>query len=220
VAARYNVTVCLRPRVGQHIVAGTVIGWVWKAGPEEPRPDAAIFERAVHLDVRIGFERTVEQDIAFGIRQQIDIASKALSAAINDPYTAIQAIDHLSVVYSELAAHPLGARFLTSPDRSGTVIVPASTFEDYITFVCGLIGRYGAGDSAIMLALIRLLRTCAERLPPGTARIRVLQRAVAELSSDAERAIARPSDLESVRVAVVALQRKLAQRLQAELADS
>ena len=45
----------------------------------------------MHADIRIGFERTLEQDVAFGIRQQIDIACKALSPAINDPYTAVQA---------------------------------------------------------------------------------------------------------------------------------
>lgn len=53
--------------------------------------------------VRIGYERTMEQDVAFGIRQLADIASKALSPAINDPYTAVQAVDHLSVLLAALA---------------------------------------------------------------------------------------------------------------------
>ena len=54
---------------------------------------------------------------AFGIRQLIDIASKALSPAINDPYTAVQAIDHLAAVCADLATQPLGTSTLT--DGSG-----------------------------------------------------------------------------------------------------
>ena len=71
----------------------------------------------MNADTRIGFERTLEQDVAFGIRQQIDIVSKALSAAINDPYTAVQSIDHLSAVCCDLAVRPLGAEILTDPAR-------------------------------------------------------------------------------------------------------
>jgi uncharacterized membrane protein len=82
-----DVTICLRYRVGEHVVAGTVIGWVWAPSPVDPPPAAERFEVAVDADVRIGFERTIEQDIGFGIRQQIDIGCKALSPAVNDLVT-------------------------------------------------------------------------------------------------------------------------------------
>ena len=107
------------------------------AGPDDPRPDAERFARAVDADVRIGFERTLEQDVAFGIRQQIDIACKALSPAVNDPYTAVQAIDHLTVICCDLAVRPLGRHMLTDAAGRGRVIVPDNTFPDYLYFVCG-----------------------------------------------------------------------------------
>jgi uncharacterized membrane protein len=112
-----DVTICLRKRVGEHVVEGTVIGWIWAPSPADPPPAAEPFEAALDADVRIGFERTIEQDIAFGIRQQIDIGCKALSAAINDPYTAVQAIDHLAVVSSDLAVRPFGTKIITGPGR-------------------------------------------------------------------------------------------------------
>ena len=46
----------------------------------------------------LGDERTIEQDPAFAIRIIVDIADKALSPTINDPTTAVQALDHLSDV--------------------------------------------------------------------------------------------------------------------------
>jgi uncharacterized membrane protein len=91
--------------------------------------------------VQIGFERTLEQDAAFGIRQLVDVACKALFPAINDPYTAVQAVDHLSVIFCALARRPLGTH--VARDGLGAVIVPARRFGDYLAVMCGLIRRYG-----------------------------------------------------------------------------
>jgi uncharacterized membrane protein len=204
-AAEHGVTIGLRHRVGQHLVAGTVLGWVWTPSPDEPRPRAESFEAAVLSDVRIGFERTVEQDIGFGIRQQTDIACKALSPAVNDPYTAVQALDHLSVIYCDLAVRPLGTKVLTGPAGKGRVVVPGGTFDDYVRFITAAFGRYGSGDVIVMLALLRLFQNCVEVLPTGSDRLAVLDQAAATALADAERSIPRPDDLERIRAAVMSL---------------
>ena len=195
-------TICLRPRVGQHVVAGTTLGWVWAPSAEDPTPAAGVFEDAVHADIRIGFERTLEQDVGFGIRQQIDIASKALSAAINDPYTAVQAIDHLTVVCCDLAVRPLGSEILRDPAGRGRVVVPGNTFADYLFFVTGLVGRYGGNEYSVMSALVRLIRSCVEVLPAGSERLVSLDQAAVEVLGDVERMMQRPADVASVRAAV------------------
>jgi uncharacterized membrane protein len=205
-----GVTVCLRPRVGQHVITGTTLGWVWAAEPDDPRPDLALFDEAIHADVRIGFERTLEQDVAFGIRQQIDIASKALSAAINDPYTAVQAIDHLAVVCCDLAVRPLGAKIICDPKGRGCVVVPGNTFADYLVFICGLLGRYGAADLTVMTALLRLIRSCVEVVGADSGRLATLDQAAAALLVDAEREMRRASDVATYRSQVERLRTKIA----------
>jgi len=107
-AVRHGVSLRLRPRVGEHVVAGTTLVWIWRASPRDPAPDPQVFSRVLGTGVRIGFERTLEHDAAFGIRQLVDVACKALSPAVNDPYTAVQAVDHLSVIFCALAQRPLG----------------------------------------------------------------------------------------------------------------
>ncbi len=198
-ASESAVTICLRPRVGQHVVAGTTLGWVWAATAEDPRPAAEPFESAVNADVRIGFERTLEQDVAFGIRQQLDMACKALSPAINDPYTAVQAINHLSEICCELAGRPLGSDILTGPGGRGRVVVPGNTFNDYLFFVCGVMGQYGAHDVTVMTALSHLVRSCAEVLPAGSDRLNALHQAAGAILVDARRGLVRPSDVERLR---------------------
>ena len=212
-AVESGVTLCVRPRLGQHVIAGTTIGWVWASSRDLPRPKPDRFETAMNADTRIGFERTLEQDVAFGIRQQIDIVSKALSAAINDPYTAVQSIDHLSAVCCDLALRPLGAEILTDPHGGqGQVIVPANTFGEYLTFICGLIGRYGARDYTVMMSLLRLIRRCVEVVPPELDRLPILEEAAFTVLADAEREMQRPADLVNVREAVAAIRRKISAR--------
>jgi uncharacterized membrane protein len=208
-AAEADVTICLRPRVGQHVVAGTIIGWVWASGPDHPRLAAAPFEDAIEDDVLIGFERTLKQDIAFGIRQQIDIATKALSPAVNDPYTAVQVIDHLTVVCSDLAVRRLGADTRVGAAGHGRVIVPGNTFNDYLLFITRLIGRYGSGDGDVMLAMLRLIRTCLEVGEHTEDRLTTLATCVDELASDAAGGLRRQNDLERVRAAASTLRARI-----------
>ena len=210
VASQAGVTICLRARVGQHVVAGTTVGWVWAPTGEEPRPDPEPFEEAVNTDVRIGFERTLEQDVAFGIRQQLDIACKALSPAVNDPYTAVQAVNHLSEICCELAVLPLGADILTDASGRGRVVVPGNTFRDYLYFICGVMGRYGAHDVTVMTALSHLVRSCTEILPAGSDRLGPLHQAAGAILVDAKRGFVRPSDVESIRRTTESLLVKIA----------
>jgi uncharacterized membrane protein len=90
------------------------------------------------------------------------------------------------------------------------VIVPGNTFGDYIHFICSMIGRYGGSEVTVLLALVRLLRTCASALSEDPERQRALVEAAQMVLDDGERGIARPSDLESLRSVVRKLQAGLA----------
>src|SRR5262249_27916874 len=155
VAAGHGVCLRLRPRVGEHVVAGTTLAWIWAASPRDPSPDPRVFAPVLREGVRIGFERTLEQDAALGIRQLVDVACKARSPAVNAPYTAVQAVDHLSVIFCALAQRPLGNH--VARDGSGAVIVPGRRFPEYLATMCGLIRRYGSREPTVAYALLRLL---------------------------------------------------------------
>jgi hypothetical protein len=71
------------------------------------------------------------------------------------------------------------------------VVVPGNSFADYIFFIGGLFGHYGSSDVTVMLALVRLFRTCVEVLPASSDRLDVLDQAAAAALADAERSIPR-----------------------------
>jgi uncharacterized membrane protein len=199
VAEQHHVSVLLRFRVGEHVVAGTTVAWVWTASPEEAPPDAEDFRGATTRAVRIGFERTLEQDAAFGIRQLVDVACKALSPAVNDPYTAVQAIDHLSVIFCALAARPLGDDVVRNDAARALVVVPGRRFGEYLDTMCGLVRRYGAHEPTVSVALLRLLADCRTFIGPDEVRRGDVLRQASLIVEDAERSVHQPADLRQVR---------------------
>jgi uncharacterized membrane protein len=212
VATRHRVNVCLRPKVGEHVVAGTTLGWVWLSPAGEAMPEVDSFARHLDTAVRIGFERTLEQDIGFGLRQLVDIGCKALSSAINDPYTAIQAIQHLSVLFSALAARPLGDHVVRDAVSGVTVVVPDWRFHEWIAVGLGLLRRYGAKEPTVVQALLRLLNACAMLASDDPRRLSAIQKEAEILVADVQRSVVQPADLVIVEAEAKALQQVLADR--------
>ncbi|RBY77255.1 DUF2254 domain-containing protein [Geodermatophilus sp. TF02-6] len=212
-----RLTVRLRVHVGEHVVAGTVLAWVWTASPAQAPPPAAELATTLDRTVRIGFERTLEQDLGLGFRQLADPACKALSPAVNDPYTAVQAIDHLAVLFGALAARPVGDHVARDPDGSVRLVVPGRRFAELLAITVGLIRRYGAAEPNVVQALLRLLATCAALCTEDPRRWSAIATEAGLLVDDAERSIRQPEDLAVVhaqaRVVAEALDDRRAGRL-------
>jgi uncharacterized membrane protein len=194
VAAHHDAFVVLVPMIGEHVIVDTPLAWAWCAGDRPKLSPKATQELTTGLTrgVRLGFERTAEQDVAFGVRQLADVASKALSPAVNDPYTAVQAVDHLSVILAALATRPLGGRTLA--DRHGTARVhsPGRDWEYYIDLGLGQVRRFGHTEPRVVLALLRVARDLGTLCPP--ARRTALEGYVRVLLDDVRRDVAQPAD--------------------------
>jgi uncharacterized membrane protein len=211
-AREHGVHVRLGVWVGDHIVSGTVLAWMWTAAPDGPTPDPVLFQRALLGTVEVGFERTLQQDAALGIRQLVDIACKALSPAVNDPYTAVQAIDHLSVIFCALAVRPLGDDVAADPTGRGVVVVPGRRFGDYLATMCGLLRRYGCAEPTVSLALLGLLHKCAAVLADDPPRWAAVGEQADLILADATRETAQPADLAPVVAAAADLQWRVARQ--------
>ncbi|GAB7006983.1 DUF2254 domain-containing protein [Nocardioides sp. AN3] len=184
--------------VGEYVVEGAPLLWLWHTTDARPATDVAPLSAALPTAVRVGFERTMEQDVAFGIRQLADIAVKALSPAINDPYTSIQALEHLGVLLATLVRHPLGCQRLYDVSGALRVVVPGRDLSYYLDLATGQIRRYGCAEPRVDRALLRVLATTG-RFCGGPDDRRLLAHHVELVVADAERAVVQPADLEPVR---------------------
>lgn len=196
-ATAAGVVAAIAPMVGEHVIADAPLLWVWRASPEQPPPDPAAYRTPARDAVRIGFERTAQQDVAFGVRQLADIAVKALSPAINDPYTAVQALEHLSVLLAALARKPLGSRLLTDRDGSLRVVVPGRDLAYFLDLAVGQVRRYGCTEPRVLRALLRVLGSTGRFCRNDEDRAQVAEQ-VRLVVADAKASVAQPADLAPV----------------------
>ncbi|MBP0466269.1 DUF2254 domain-containing protein [Roseomonas sp. PWR1] len=121
-------------------------------------------EAALRGAVRLGADRTFEQDPKYPLRLLVDIAIKALSPAINDPTTAVQALDQIEDLLRRLARHELEDGRLA--DASGTVrlVFPTPEWEDYLALAFDEIRVFGATSVQVMRRLRSALVGLAELL--------------------------------------------------------
>lgn len=151
----------LRPMVGDAVVAGSPIAWTWPAdGPSAVQQgvEAADPDRRIADAVRIGRDRELDRDFTYGLRQLVDVAIRAMSPSLNDPYTAVEAVDHLTAMLCRLTEQPLGAR--VHRDGQGRVIVaqPGPDLATCVELACDQIRRYGGHEPAVAVRLLLLLR--------------------------------------------------------------
>ncbi|MEO3785463.1 DUF2254 domain-containing protein [Actinocorallia sp. B10E7] len=158
-ASAHDLAVEVTVRPGDHVVKGTPIATVWSGPGREP--DLEEIGKAVREGIEIGYERTIEQDVAFGFRQLTDIAVKALSPGVNDPVTAAHAIGHVADLMVRLTGRRLGATLHSAGRGEGRVVIPDRDLEYYLELVCGPIRRYGRHEPAVLNALLRMLRDVA-----------------------------------------------------------
>lgn len=156
-AGREDRVVVLVPRVGDFVPAG---------GPLVTVHGGATPPDWVGEYIALDDERTMEQDLAFGFRQLVDIAEKALSPSVNDPTTACQAIDVLHDLLRRLATRPPPTSDHTDGDGQIRLVVPQYDFADLLAVAMAEIWHYGHSSTQVPERLAVLLRDLRSAVLP------------------------------------------------------
>jgi uncharacterized membrane protein len=115
----------------------------------------------------IGDERTFEQDPKYAIRLLVDIAIKALSPAINDPTTAVQALDHIEDLLIRLGRRRLDIGELRDDQGALRLVIPFPTWDDFLRLALDEIRFCGANSVQVMRRMNALIKNLTEVLPAG-----------------------------------------------------
>ncbi|MEU1278135.1 DUF2254 domain-containing protein [Streptomyces sp. NPDC005805] len=159
-ARRKGVVLRLIPRVGDFVVPGTPVLAVH--GEREAVPSPTILRSAVS----IGVERTFHRDLGFGLRQLSDIGLRAMSAAVNDPTTAVQCIDRIVQFLAAVSHRPLGA--LHHRDRRGAVrlVQDGPGWGDLVDLGFAEIRRHAVRDPQVSRRLMAGFDDLLRFVPP------------------------------------------------------
>ena len=127
---------------------------------------SSIDDRRLQGAVALGSERTIEQDPAFAFRILVDIAIKALSPAINDPTTAVLAIDQLHRLLRKVGLRHLRSEEICDAAGEVRLIFRTPNWEDFVHLTCTEIRHCGAGSVQIMRRMRSMLENLVQTLPP------------------------------------------------------
>ncbi|MEO8049142.1 MAG: DUF2254 domain-containing protein [Acidobacteriota bacterium] len=143
--------------IGEFVIEGTPVISILGTN----RPDEQDSRRLGSVST-VGRQRTIEQDAAFGIRQLVDVALKALSPGINDTTTAVMCIDYLTAILIRLADRRIESRY-RSEDGELRVLTRGPTFAGLVAESFDQIRQNAAGNVAVLCRLLWSLETLADR---------------------------------------------------------
>ena len=124
-----------------------------------------IDERALINAIERGGERTFEQDPKYAIRLLVDIAIKALSPAINDPTTAVQALNQIEDLLLRLGTRRLEVGGFRDSEGQLRLVVPYPMWEDFLRLAFDEIRYCGARSVQVMRRMTALVNDLSSRLP-------------------------------------------------------
>ncbi len=168
-----------------------------------PAADDADLADAVRAAVMVGETRTLQQDVAYGVRQLADVALKAMSPGINDPTTAHDAISHLGTVLADLLGRQPPAPVIGGPEGQVLLIPHATTHEQLVGLAFDEVRIASAQQPTVLIYLLDVLRqveqSLAELHRPGA--VRALRGQADQIRAMIEAADVPEPDRERVRAA-------------------
>jgi uncharacterized membrane protein len=193
---RAEVVVAMVPAVGDFIPTGGRLFEVYG----DPDIDVDRMTKTVEIDA----ERSIMQDVPFGMRLLVDIAERSLSTGINDPSTATQVVDQLHDLLLLLGSRPFPNGWHADDDGEPRLHVKMPSWDVYVALAFEEIRHHGSGS----LQVVRRIRSAVEDLKEDLPEHRhpALHRQVRLLDdtaewafrSDAEREAARHPDAQGI----------------------
>jgi uncharacterized membrane protein len=196
-AQRADCVIEMVPQVGDFVAAGQPLFRIYGAGAMPPA-------EALHQSVAVGPERTLQQDPAFALRIMVDIASKGLSPAINDPTTAVLAIDQIQYLLRHLGNRRLDEGLRRDARGSVRLVYRTPDWENFVHLAVTEVRQFGGTSIQIARRLRAMLENLIQNLPEERAAVlrrelNLLERSVKRFFHDAEdQAMAGVSDAQGV----------------------
>ena len=144
----------LHHRPGSYLVRGIEIAELLTHSKWEQE----IIEKLLNQFI-IGKTKMPQEDLEYSIRQMVEIALRALSPGINDPYTAITCIDNLTSIISYLAQVKFPSKYRLDEEDNFRVIANTLDFEGILDVAFNQIRQFSAGSTAVIIRLMEALTT-------------------------------------------------------------
>jgi uncharacterized membrane protein len=184
-AKQFDCVIEMVPQVGDFVAVGDPLFRIFQE-------TSAVPNEALYHSIALGQERTLEQDPAFTFRIIVDIASKGLSPAINDPTTAVLALDQIHHLLLDVGTRRLDDERLRDREGRLRLLYRTPDWEDYVRLSVTEIRQFGGSSIQVARRLRAMLENLIQMLPEQRAVL--LRQELTLLQRSAERFFAEPED--------------------------
>lgn len=149
-----DLIISLAYRPGDFIIKGTALMYVWPSDNIDNKLSKKLSENLI-----LGGNKTLTQNAEYGLQQLVEIAVRALSPGINDPFTAINCIDRLAALLCQISSKvfPPQYRF----DKAGNLRIKfiATSFEGYVNTSFNQIRQNAQTNPAVLIRMMEAINT-------------------------------------------------------------
>lgn len=153
-ASRARTTVWILQRPGAFVVAHQPVAAAFPLPADRER-----LEREISGAFTFGADRTSRQDVAYAAQQLVEVALRALSPGVNEPFTAVTCIDRLTQGLARLAQRGLPSATRTDEDGHGRVIAAPRRFDELLFELFEPIARHAESEPVVRERLHQALST-------------------------------------------------------------
>lgn len=153
-AIEQNLVIRLLSEPGDFVVTGAPLAKVWP-------PAAGDVDGRINRACILGVQRTLIQDLTFGINELVEVAVRALSPAINDPFTAMTCLDWLGTVLCRLCSKSFPPTYRLDDAGRLRLLSSPITFSRMADAAFNQIREYGRRSTAVTLRLMHTLEVVA-----------------------------------------------------------
>lgn len=156
IACKHNLLVRLQVRPGKFIIQGGDLALVFPGKKVNKKLTKQINDAFI-----LGKERTEQQDIEFPIDQLVEIALRAISPGINDPFTAIRCIDRISAGLCHLVQRDFPSPYRYDKNKKLRFIAQGLDFQGLVARAFNQIRQYGKSDAGVTIRLLEAIAVIA-----------------------------------------------------------
>ncbi len=154
-AIKHNLVIRIAPNPGDFIVKHSTLIFTW------PETDVDNILKHVNSAFITGVQRTLVQDITFGINEMVEVAIRALSPAINDPFTAMTCLDWIGSALCSLCRKSFGDAEIYDDKGNLRIVKNVITFADLANAAFNQIREYGNSSTAVTMRLMNTIKIVA-----------------------------------------------------------
>jgi uncharacterized membrane protein len=151
-----NLLLRVAKRPGHYVTAGISLVLVWPG--DRVNEDLS---KKVNEAIILGKQRTPAQDVEFAVSQLVEIAVRALSPGVNDPFTAIRCVDRLGSALFRLAGRAIPSPYRRDKQNQLRVIAPPVTFPAVVEAAFDQIRQNARANASVTIRLLETLAVVA-----------------------------------------------------------